>query len=78
MPTTTAASLIVPEVIADLVETKLGDRITLLPLAVQDNTSRASRETPSNSPPSATSERLTKLPKMAKSAQPSSPPLQPL
>lgn len=37
MPTTTTASLIVPEVIADLVETKLGDRITLLPLAVQDN-----------------------------------------
>lgn len=38
MPTTMKANLIVPEVLADLVETKLGDRVTLLPLAVQDNT----------------------------------------
>lgn len=38
MPATLTTDLIVPEVIADLVETKLGDRVTLLPLAVQDNT----------------------------------------
>lgn len=38
MATTTTTNLIVPEVMADLVETKLGDRVTLLPLAVQDNT----------------------------------------
>lgn len=38
MPTTTTANLILPEVLADLVETKLGSRVTLLPLAVQDNT----------------------------------------
>lgn len=38
MPTTTKASLIIPEVLADLVETKLGARVTLLPLATQDNT----------------------------------------
>jgi len=30
--------LVIPEVIADLVETKLGDNITLLPLAEEDNT----------------------------------------
>ena len=35
---TLKASLVIPEVIADLVETKLGDNITLLPLAVEDNT----------------------------------------
>jgi len=38
MATTLKANLIVPEVMADLVESKLGDRVTLLPLAVQDNT----------------------------------------
>ena len=38
MPATLTTDLIVPEVIADLVETRLGDRVTLLPLAVQDNT----------------------------------------
>jgi hypothetical protein len=35
---TMKANLVIPEVIADLVETKLGDNITLLPLAEQDNT----------------------------------------
>ncbi len=35
---TLKANLVIPEVIADLVETKLGDNITLLPLAVEDNT----------------------------------------
>ena len=35
---TLKANLVIPEVIADLVETKLGDNITLLPLAEQDNT----------------------------------------
>lgn len=38
MPTTTTAHLIIPEVMADLIDSKLGDRVTLLPLAVQDNT----------------------------------------
>ena len=38
MPATLTTDLIVPEVIADLVETRLGDRVTLLPLTVQDNT----------------------------------------
>ncbi len=38
MPTTTTANLIIPEVVADLVESKLGDKVTLLPLTVQDNT----------------------------------------
>lgn len=38
MATTQKVNLIVPEVLADLVETKLGDRVSLLPLAVQDNT----------------------------------------
>lgn len=31
-------NLVIPEVIADLVETKLGDNITLIPLATQDDT----------------------------------------
>lgn len=35
---TLKSNLVIPEVIADLVETKLGDNITLLPLAEQDNT----------------------------------------
>ena len=35
---TLKANLVIPEVIADLVETKLGDNVTLLPLAEQDNT----------------------------------------
>jgi len=35
---TMKANLVIPEVIADLVETKLGDNVTLLPLAEQDNT----------------------------------------
>lgn len=35
---TLKANLVIPEVIADLVETKLGDNITLLPLAEEDNT----------------------------------------
>jgi len=35
---TMKTNLVIPEVIADLVETKLGDNITLLPLAVEDNT----------------------------------------
>jgi len=35
---TMKTNLVIPEVIADLVETKLGDNITLLPLAEQDNT----------------------------------------
>lgn len=35
---TLKANLIIPEVMADLVESKLGDNITLLPLAVEDNT----------------------------------------
>ena len=35
---TQKANLVIPEVIADLVETKLGDNITLLPLAEEDNT----------------------------------------
>ena len=35
---TLKANLVIPEVIADLVETKLGDNITLLPLAVEDTT----------------------------------------
>lgn len=39
MPNTTLTSnLIIPEVIADMVETNLGDNLTLLPLAVVDNT----------------------------------------
>ena len=38
MPTTLKANMIVPEVMADLVESKLGSRVTLLPIAVQDNT----------------------------------------
>lgn len=38
MATTLKSNLVIPEVIADLVETKLGDRVSLLPLAVQDNT----------------------------------------
>jgi len=38
MPSTTTDSLIVPEVLADLVETRLGNRVTLMPLATQDNT----------------------------------------
>jgi hypothetical protein len=35
---TLKANLVIPEVIADLVETKLGDNVTLLPLAEVDNT----------------------------------------
>ncbi len=35
---TLKANLVIPEVIADLVETKLGDNVTLLPLVDQDNT----------------------------------------
>ena len=35
---TLKANLVIPEVIADLVEGKLGDNITLLPLATEDNT----------------------------------------
>lgn len=35
---TLKANLVIPEVIGDLVETKLGNNITLLPLATQDNT----------------------------------------
>ena len=35
---TVKSEIVIPEVIADLVETKLGDNITLLPLAEQDNT----------------------------------------
>lgn len=35
---TLKSNLVIPEVIADLVETKLGDNITLLPLAEEDNT----------------------------------------
>ena len=35
---TLKSDIVIPEVIADLVETKLGDNITLLPLAVEDNT----------------------------------------
>lgn len=35
---TLKANLVIPEVIADLVEAKLGDNITLLPLAEEDNT----------------------------------------
>ena len=35
---TLKANLVIPEVIADLVETKLGDNVTLLPLAEQANT----------------------------------------
>lgn len=35
---TLKSNLVIPEVIADLVETKLGDNVTLLPLAEQDNT----------------------------------------
>ena len=38
MPTTTTAQVIIPEVLADLVESKLGDRVTLMPLATMDNT----------------------------------------
>ena len=38
MATTTTANALIPEVFADLVETRLGARVTLLPLAVQDNT----------------------------------------
>ena len=38
MATTLKSNLVIPEVIADLVETKRGDRVSLLPLAVQDNT----------------------------------------
>lgn len=38
MATTTTATMLIPEVFADLVETKLGARVTLLPLAVQDDT----------------------------------------
>lgn len=38
MATTLTSNLIIPEVIADLIETKLGDRISLLPLASVDNT----------------------------------------
>lgn len=35
---TLKSNLVIPEVIGDLVETKLGNNITLLPLATQDNT----------------------------------------
>lgn len=35
---TLKANLVIPEVIADLVDTKLGDNITLLPLVDEDNT----------------------------------------
>lgn len=35
---TMKANLVIPEVIADLVESKLGDNVTLIPLAEQDNT----------------------------------------
>lgn len=35
---TLKANLVIPEVIADLVDTKLGDNITLMPLVDQDNT----------------------------------------
>ncbi|NLX83538.1 MAG: hypothetical protein GXZ04_06970 [Clostridiales bacterium] len=38
MSTTTTMNVIIPEVLSDLVETKLGGRMSLLPLAVQDNT----------------------------------------
>ncbi len=38
MSTTTTMHAIIPEVLSDLVETKLGSKMTLLPLAVQDNT----------------------------------------
>lgn len=38
MPDTLTTNMIVPEVVADMVETHLGDHITLLPLAIQDNT----------------------------------------
>ncbi len=38
MPTTTTQVSILPEVMADLVETKLGARASLLPLAARDNT----------------------------------------
>ena len=38
MPTTTTANLIIPEVMSDLIDSKLGDRVSLMPLAVQDNT----------------------------------------
>ena len=37
MPTTTTQVSILPEVMADLVETKLGARVSLLPLATRDN-----------------------------------------
>ena len=38
MSETMKANLIIPEVIADLVETNLGSRLTLLPVTTQDNT----------------------------------------
>lgn len=37
MAVTHKANLVIPEVIADLVESKLGDNVTLMPLATQDN-----------------------------------------